>query len=135
MNLKNIISVSGLPGLHKLVATRNNGLVVADLEKGKTQFCSVRKHQFTPLETVAIYTIMDTVELEKIFSKMMDEKANGNILPDPKSPNPELMSYFKTILPEYDDERVFPGDVKKIIKWYNQLDSHGFLDASKDEEE
>ncbi len=54
MNIKNIVSVSGLSGLYKLVATKTNGLLVADPDTGKTKFCSVRQHQFTPMETVAI---------------------------------------------------------------------------------
>jgi hypothetical protein len=134
MNVKNIIAVSGLPGLYKLVTTRNNGLVVADLEKGKTQFCSVRKHQFTPLETVAIYTLMDTEELVNIFKKMIDLEAKGEVILDPKSSNAELMAFLKNILPDYDEDRVYPGDVKKIIKWYGQLKIHGYLDASNEEE-
>lgn len=67
MNLANVIAISGMPGLFELVTTRNNGLVASDLETGKSNFYSIRKHQFTPLETVAIYTYDDTEELKDIF--------------------------------------------------------------------
>ncbi|MCZ2339420.1 MAG: DUF5606 domain-containing protein, partial [Chitinophagales bacterium] len=70
--MKNILAVSGLPGLYKLNATKSNGLLVSDLDSGKTRFCSVRQHQFTPMETVAIYTDDDTIEISKVFQSMLD---------------------------------------------------------------
>ncbi len=135
MNLNNIIAVSGLPGLYKLITTRNNGLVVADLEKGKSQFCSVRKHQFTPLETVSIYTYKDSVEISKVFQTMIQQEQEGNAPIEVKSSNLELMEYFESILPEYDDDKVYPKDVKKIIKWYNELKKFDLLTSTSDEEE
>jgi len=138
MNLANVIAISGMPGLFELVTTRNNGLVASDLETGKSNFYSIRKHQFTPLETVAIYTYDDTEELKKIFSKMLEEEKYGNLPVDIKSDNLVLMEYFESILPKYDDDRVFPKDVKKIIKWFHQLKSHGYFAADttgKSEEE
>ncbi|HPQ22426.1 MAG TPA: DUF5606 domain-containing protein [Saprospiraceae bacterium] len=138
MNLANVIAISGMPGLFELVTTRNNGLVASDLETGKSNFYSIRKHQFTPLETVAIYTYDDTEELKKIFSKMLEEEKSGNLPVDIKSDNLVLMEYFESILPKYDDDRVFPKDVKKIIKWFFQLKYHGYFAADttgKSEEE
>ena len=70
MNLEPFVAVSSEPGLFKLVASRNNGLVLESLDSGKSKFYSVRKHQFTPLGTVAIYTLEDTSPLADVFSSM-----------------------------------------------------------------
>jgi hypothetical protein len=129
MNIKNIVAVSGLSGLWKLVATKTNGLIVADPDTGKTRFCSVRQHQFTPMETVAIYTDDDTVELAKVLQSMLDHQPD---LPAPASSasHAELQKYFSVIIPDYDPDRVFHSDMKKIIKWFNFLNERGYLTAS-----
>lgn len=128
MNIKNIIAVSGLPGLFKLVATKNNGLLVADPDTGKTRFCSVRQHQFTPLETVAIYTDDDAVEIAKVFQSMYDQ-IEALPMPAANAEHKVLQKYFSEILPDYDRDRVYHSDMKKIIKWYNYLDERGYITA------
>ena len=133
MNLKNILAVSGLPGLFKLASSRPNGLVVSDIDTGKTRFCSVRKHQFTPLETVAIYTHEDTTPLTEIF-EIMKTQMESNPVISAKAPSDEMMDYFLSILPNYDEDRVYPSDVKKVIKWFNFLKDRDMLDGSDEEE-
>lgn len=134
--MENILAVSGLPGLYKLVDSRSNGLVVADLKEEKTRFCSVRKHQFTPLETVAIYTYADSVELPKIFDSI---ESSSETIPDVKqSSGSQLEAYFRSILPDFDEDRVYTSDIKKVIKWYGILKEHNLLDTkatTADEEE
>lgn len=132
MNLKDIMAVSGLPGLYRLVSSRNNGIVVSDMDQDKTRFCSIRKHQFTPLETVAIYTYDDSTELAEIFKTMA---THGEVI-DMKESNAKVQAYFREILPEYDEDRVYVSDMKKVIKWYNFLNDRNLLnDAPSDEEE
>lgn len=133
MKLRNVLAISGLPGLYELAANRPNGLQVTPLEGGKSKFCSSRKHQFTPLETVAIYTMSDTTELKEIFATMMSRSEELPI-PSPKSSSNELNAYFAEILPEYDRDRVYPNDIKKVIKWFNALNAQGYLTASDEEE-
>lgn len=133
MRLKNMIAVSGHPTLMTLVSTRNNGLILKDPSTSKTNFFSVRSHQFTPLETVGIYTMTDTIELKDVF-KIMLEKISDNPPVAPKSSNPELMAYFASILPDFDRDRVYPGDVKKVIKWFNNLNELGLLNPGDEEE-
>ena len=134
MNIKDIIAVSGVPGLSKLIATRDNGLVLQHLDTGRSKFYSVRKHQFTPLETVAIYTMMDTVELREVLTNMLAQKDENPVVAHNGDAS-EIYDYFEKILPDYDKERVFLSDMKKIIKWYNILDEKGLLTAPSDEEE
>ena len=74
MNLDDLIAVSGLPGLFRMAANRSNGLIVEDLETGKRRFVSARKHQFTPLGSITIYTDDgDSVELANVFRNMRDQ--------------------------------------------------------------
>lgn len=132
MNLTNVLAISGLPGLYELVSNRSNGLQVIPIGGGKSKFCSSRSHQFTPLETVAIYTMADTVELKSIF-RTIGEKAVELPIPSPKSSSAELNAYFAEILPDYDRDRVYPNDIKKVIKWYNSLNENGYLDGDEEE--
>ena len=84
MKLDNLIAVSGMPGLYKLIATRPNGLLIESFESNKRQFVSVRKHQFTPLVSIGIYTFTDVAALDDVFKKI-EETHEQNPVPDPKS--------------------------------------------------
>ncbi|MBK9256175.1 MAG: DUF5606 domain-containing protein [Saprospiraceae bacterium] len=131
MKIENIVAVSGLPGLFKLVSTKNNGLLVADMDTGKTRFCSVRQHQFTPMETVALYTDSDTTPIKEVFQTMLD-KISEHPLPLHTASHAELKKYFEIILPDYDRDKVFHSDMKKVIKWFNFLNERGILTAVED---
>jgi len=133
MNLKDILAVSGMPGLYKLSASRPNGLVVESIDTGKTQFCTVRKHQFTPMETVAIYTMMDTIEIKDVFQRMLDQ-LEDNPPANVKGDKEAIKEYFEDIIPEYDKDRVYIGDMVKVIKWFKFLNERGYLTASDEEE-
>lgn len=129
MNLEKYVAVSGMPGIFKLVSTRNNGLLVADMDTEKTKFYTMRKHQFTPLGSVAIYTYGDAVAIGDVFKAMHDQKEENPIV-EPNAPAPQLFDYFDKILPDFDRDRVFISDIKKVIKWYNFLDERNVLDFS-----
>jgi len=121
MKIDEIVAVSGLPGLYKAVTSRNNGMIIEDIDTQKSRFASIRKHQFTPLATVAIYTDDDATEINEVFSTMM---AKEESLPVPElktSSSQDLFKYFGEILPDYDTERVLISDVKKVLKWYTFL--------------
>lgn len=133
MNLDPYIAVSGLPGVYRMITNRSNGLVIGELDSEKTKFCTIRKHQFTPLGTVAIYTLSDTVELSIVFQRMLDQYAE---MPPPnnKAGKDDYFEYFDQIIPDYDEDRVFVNDMKKIIKWFNFLNERGLLVQSDEEE-
>ncbi len=124
--IDDLIAVSGLPGLYKMVANRNNGLIVEDIESGKRRFCSIRKHQFTPLGSISIYTMMDTISLQDVF-KNMQAQSDEVPMPDGNWDKATLNEYFKEIVPEYDRDKVYPSDIKKLIKWYRFLQEHDLL--------
>ncbi|MCB0592818.1 MAG: DUF5606 domain-containing protein [Lewinellaceae bacterium] len=135
MNLENLIAVSGLPGIYRMAANRSNGLIIEDVKTGKRRFASSRRHQFTPLESIAIYTDDgESTELKKVFRNMLQQL--GDNPPASTSAKPdELHEYFADILPNYDRDRVFPGDIKKVIKWFNYLNESGALSAEEEEKE
>ena len=138
MNIEEFVAVSGLPGLYKMVANRNNGLIVADLDSGKRKFAPARKHQFTPLASIGIYTNDgDTQELKEVFRSML-EKLDTKPPVSTNASAAELSDYFAEVLPEYDEDRVYTSDIKKVIKWFNFLHERNLLsleEKGKDEEE
>lgn len=134
MNLKDILAISGLPGLHKMIDSRGNGLLVQGMDGGKTKFYSMRKHQFTPMETVAIYTMSDTIELSEIFQRMLDQ-VTENPPVGVKESKEKIEDYFSSIVPDYDEDRVYISDMKKVIKWFNILNEKGYLTMAPEEEE
>lgn len=121
MNLEKLIAVSGLPGVYRMAANRSNGLILEDLQTGKKRFASARRHQFTPLESIAIFTDDgESTELSYVFRNMLqqfDDNPPVNTNADPEV----LHDYFADVLPTYDRERVHTGDIKKVIKWFNFL--------------
>ncbi len=133
MKLDDFVAVSGLSGVFRINTSRNNGLVVEDLDSGKSKFCSVRKHQFTPLGTVAIYTLEDTIELKEVFVKMKNLKETTPVV-DHNSEKIVIQEYFENIVPDYDEDKVYVSDMKKVIKWFNFLDQRNLLEPSDEEE-
>ena len=136
MELENYVVVSGMAGIFKMAANRSNGLIVEEMDTGKKRFASSRKHQFTPLESIAIFTITDSVELKVIFQKMLDLIETTPPV-SPKSSSKEIIEYFTAVLPEFDRDRVHVSDIKKVIKWFNFLNERKLLEtiAKSDEEE
>ena len=128
------VAVSGLPGIYKTSSTRSNGLLIENMDSGKTKFISIRKHQFTPLGTVSIYTNEDTEELKKVFQNMLDQ-FEDNPPPPTSSSEEDLFEYFEDVLPTYDKDQVYTSDVKKVIKWFNFLKERSFFDDVSEEEE
>ena len=134
-NIENIVSVSSLPGLYYLESSRSNGLIIKDMDSGVKQFVSVRKHQFTPLRSIAIYTYSDSTPIEDIFKTMVEIKQDHNISELLKASNSDLANYFRIVLPEYDEDRVYPSDMKKVLKWFDFLDKRDFFSMNAETNE
>jgi hypothetical protein len=134
MNLKDLIAVSGISGVFKIAGNRNNGLIIEDLDTGKKKFAPARRHQFTPLESIAIYTDDDSTELSKVFSNML-EQFEDNPPVNPNSKPEELREYFADVLPDFDRDQVSSGDIKKVIKWFIFLNERNLLSLEDEVEE
>lgn len=118
--LKKILSVSGKPGLYKLVSTSKTITLVESLIDGK-RFPIYSHEKIVSLGEIAIYTSEDEVPLKDVFVKIKENEDGGKISDDKRSSNKELFSYFETVLPTYDREKVYASDIKKIATWYNLL--------------
>ena len=138
MSLEKLVVVGGIAGVHRVAANRSNGLIIEDLDTGKKRFAPSRKHQFTPLESITIYTEDDdeTLELYKVFQNMFAKLAEVPLI-EVNAANDDLKAYFATIIPNYDRDRVYIGDMKKIVKWFKFLNDRSLitLEEEKKEEE
>ena len=139
MNLEKLVAVSGRPGIFKMAANRSNGLIIEDLDTGKKFFAPSRKHQFTPLESISIYTDKEdatedsTTELKTVFINMLTQIEDNPPISTKSNPT-EIKNYFEQILPNFDKEKVLVSDIKKLIKWFNFLHSRNLLALPKEEE-
>lgn len=131
MNVDDYISVTGHAGLYELVANRDNGLILMDIDSGKKRFFSAMRNQFTPLGSIAIYTMRDTVPLENVMRNML-QQYEDNPPVSPTAEKTDLEEYFLDILPDYDPDKVFTGDIKKIIKWFNFLYERSLIQLEDD---
>jgi uncharacterized protein DUF6852/uncharacterized protein DUF5606 len=117
MSLKKIISVGGMSGLYKVITQTKTGFVIESLnDQKRTIVQSTQK--ISTLEDISIYTVSGEKPLKDVLLLMKEKE---NIPVHPKSEPGELKKFFKTIVPDYDEERVYVSDIKKIILWYGLL--------------
>ncbi|PZF73215.1 DUF5606 family protein [Taibaiella soli] len=126
MEYREIVAVTGLGGLFQLLATKSDGAIVRNLADKSTKFISARLHNVTPLESIEVYTTGENVRLHEVFQKMQDNENSVAIL-NPKSDNNSVKNYFKTVFPDFDEERVYISDMKKMLKWYELLKENSLL--------
>lgn len=132
MDLKGILSVSGYSDLFKLVAQSRNGIIVESLLT-KKRMQAFASSKISSLEDIAIYTEEEDKPLHDVFKNIYD-KENGGKCVDSKSEPDELKKYFEEILPDYDKDRVYVSDMKRVFKWYNMLQELNMLEFSEKEE-
>jgi outer membrane biosynthesis protein TonB len=118
MEYSKLVAVTGLPGLYELINSKTDGAIVRSLDDNSTRFASSRIHNFSHLESIEVFTTGDNVNLVEIFHAM--EKAGAAAAPDTKD-NTVVKKYFEKTYPELDFERVYPSDLKKMIKWFEVL--------------
>lgn len=133
MNLAGIISISGKPGLSKIVSQTRTGLIVESLIDGKRTPVHGAE-RVSSLEDISIYTYEEDVLLKDVFEKMF-KAADGGAVLSHKSSAAELSAYLKEVLPNYDEERVYASDIKKLIQWYNLLQSKDLLKLEDEKEQ
>ena len=133
MNLEGIINVSGKPGLFKIVSQGKQMVIIESLTDGKKGPLHAQ-YQANMLEEVGIYTYNDTKPISEIFDNIA-EKEKGDKTISHKSPNDELTNYFREILHDYDEERVYISDIKKVIQWYNIMQNSGLIETPKNKKE
>ncbi|RGN43367.1 MULTISPECIES: DUF5606 domain-containing protein [unclassified Bacteroides] len=127
--LKTILSISGKPGLYKLISQGKNMLIVESITPDKKRMPAYGNEKITSLADIAMYTNDSEVPLKDVLTSLK-KKENGAVASiDPKKATvDELRAYFTEILPDYDRDRVYPTDIKKLISWYNILVSNNITD-------
>ena len=127
--LKGILSVSGHSGLFKLVAEAKNNIVVESLDTNK-RMPVYSTAKVSSLEDIAIFTENEDMPLKDVF-KAINNLENGGATISVKSSDKELKAYFQKVLPDYDKDRVYISDIKKVLLWYNALHEKNLLDFSE----
>lgn len=117
MDYSKLISVTGLPGLFELIASKADGAIVRSLDDKSTRFVSSRVHNFSHLESIEVYTEGDNVNLVDVFHAMQNSSEG---LPSEKDAN-AVKKYFQAVYPTMDFERVYASDMKKMVKWFDVL--------------
>lgn len=125
MSLDKILSVSGKPGLYELKVQTRTGFVAESLADGKKSTIGL-KHNVSLLSEISIYTYSDEVKLFEVF-KSIAAKENNGLAISHKEDNPTLVAYFREVLPEFDEDRVYISDIKKVLNWYNIIQKRGMI--------
>lgn len=134
MDYREIVAVTGIGGLFQLIATKSDGAIVKSLADKSTKFIPARLHNVTPLESIEVYTTGDNVRLHEVFQKMKEQESVSR--PDgKKASNDEIKTYFKTVFPEFDEERVYISDMKKMLKWFEVLKQNDLLNFEQPQPE
>lgn len=132
MNLESIISITGKPGLYKVLSQVKNGLIVESIIDGK-RMPIYASEKVSALTDISIYTYDSDIPLSEIYDKIFDKTA-GKAAIDHKAKPEELRNYLKDIVEDFDQERVYNSDLKKLFQWFNVLAENGLLkqDEKKD---
>ena len=125
MSFQKILAISGKPGLYELKVQTRSGFVAESLLDGKKITVGLRSN-VSLLSEIAVYTYNEEVKLIEIF-KTIAAKENGEPTISHKESDDKLKSYFREILPEFDEDRVYTSDIKKIFNWYNILQPKGYV--------
>lgn len=131
--LKNILSVTGKPGLYKLLSGNKKMIIAESLIDGKKS--PVHSHEkVISLADIAIYTDTKEVPLREVFAALLEKSEGKESLDSKVSSTDELKKHFATVLPDYDRDRVHNSDIKKIYAWYNLLIKNNITDFSEEKE-
>jgi hypothetical protein len=125
MNLEKILSISGKPGLYALKIQTRTGFVAESLLDGKKITVGLRSN-VSLLSEISMYTNSAEKPLAEVMRNIAVKEDNGPAISH-KEDNTTLVTYFKEILPDYDEDIVYPSDIKKVINWYNMLQAKGLV--------
>lgn len=133
--LKNILAITGKPGLFKLVSRGNNMLIVESLLDGK-RIPTYGRDKIVSLADVSMFTDADDIALSEVLTKLgAKEGLKVASIDAKKADNDALREYFATVLPNFDRDRVYPSDIRKLIQWYNILIGANITDFTVEEDE
>ncbi|TNE79382.1 MAG: hypothetical protein EP332_11085 [Bacteroidetes bacterium] len=123
MELKDVVSIGGIGGLHKIIGQRPTGLIVESLDKDKKRFPTNLSQKISVLEDIAIYTVEGEERLGKVLLAIHELENGGATVPGKKDDEAAIRSFTEKALPNYDKERVYISDLRKLYQWYHILKS------------
>lgn len=133
MDLSKILSISGKSGLFKVLTQGKNSVIVESLNDQK-RFPVFGHEKMSTLEEISVFTTGEDLPLKDVF-KAFHTKLEGKAAIDPKSDNGALKKFFLEMVPEFDQDRVYVSDIRKIVSWYNSLQGHSLLNFTEEEKE
>jgi hypothetical protein len=133
MDLKEILSVSGKPGLFKTIAQTKTGVIIESLTDGK-RIQAFASDKISSLGEISIFTTTEDMPLREVF-RLIQEKSGDQPAPDSKADDNILKAFFETVIPDYDHERVYTSHIRKLIQWYNILIANEINDFTAPAEE
>jgi hypothetical protein len=132
MDISGIISITGKPGLYKVISQTKNGLLVESIDDGK-RIPVFASEKVSSLEDISLYTKGDDMPLKEVFTKIYEKTGGKEAVSSKAAPN-ELNDFLTSVV-DYDKERVYNSDVKKLLQWFNTLVSKGLLDTKEETSE
>jgi hypothetical protein len=132
IDLRGIVSISGQSGLYKVISKTKYGLIVESIADGK-RMPAYAHQRISALEDISVFTTGEDLPLAEVFQKIFDKEKGNAINFDLKADKEDLFKIFENYLPEFDKERVYASDIKKIFSWYNLLQSKNLLKELKEE--
>lgn len=133
MDLSTILSITGKPGLFKLISQTKNGALVESLLDSR-RYPAFAHEKISSLEDISIFTTDDDISLKEVFQKIY-EKENGGDCIDNKAPEQEIRAYMEQVLPNYDRERVYLSDMRKLFSWYKILNAKQLINLDEEKQE
>jgi uncharacterized protein DUF6852/uncharacterized protein DUF5606 len=134
MSLEKILSIGGKPGLFQLLTQTRSGFVAESLLDKKRITVNAQSN-VSVLSEIAIYTLEEEIPLGEVFEKIQLKEKGGKTSIGHKDDKLKLEEYFFEILPDYDEDRVYASDIKKVIQWYNILHDQGVTQFRSDSED
>lgn len=135
IDLKQVAAISGMNGLYRVVKPTRSGVIIESLSDKPQRLVAQARHRMSLLDEISIYTTDEeaTVPLAEVFDRI--NQKYGNDLPLSEKPsNEDYKAFMESVLPEYDDERVYVSDMKKLAAWYEIVNKHiGFSEGEKEE--
>lgn len=133
MDISGVLAISGKPGLYRVVGQSKNTLIVQSLIDGR-KFPASATNRVSALEDISIYTYETDMPLADVFGKIFKTLKGGEAISHKSKPE-ELKAFMEDVLPDYDEDRVYASDIKKLVQWYNSLLSAGVLKEEEKKEE
>ncbi|WP_104736279.1 DUF5606 family protein [Hanstruepera ponticola] len=127
MSLDKVLSIAGKPGLYKMIAQTRSGFIAESMIDRKRMSVGIH-HNVSILSEIAIYTLTEEKPLREVFTLIKEKENGGETAVSHKENKDKLEEYFFEVLPDYDEDRVYASDIKKIIQWYNLLQKNDMLD-------